>query len=184
MIIGICGKSGSGKSTLAREISYMHDNVIHIDIDLIGHKVLELDEVKQELINSFGEEVINNGNVDRKVLSDLVFNSRNKMNKLSDITWQHMQTILDELINKNKDRIILLDWILLPKTKYFKICDFRILIDVPFEIRKQRITLRDNISQDKIDLRESASIEYDYNDFDFVINDISDEFKRKLVKII
>ena len=54
MIIGICGKSGSGKSTLARQIIKHNKNAIHLDIDEIGHQVLLIDEVKNELEKSFG----------------------------------------------------------------------------------------------------------------------------------
>ena len=63
-------------------------------------------------------------------------------------------------------------------------CDYKILIDIPYEIRKQRIMLRDNITEDKIDLRENASIEYNIEEFDFVINEKTEELKRKLVQFL
>lgn len=67
MIIGISGKSGSGKSTLARKIINKSNNkAIHLDIDKIGHSVLLLPEVKEELIKSFGESIIQKNNIDRK----------------------------------------------------------------------------------------------------------------------
>ena len=68
MIIGISGKSGSGKTTLSNYIKEMSKKeVIHLDIDKVGHKVLLLDEVKEELINTFGENVIDNELIDRKI---------------------------------------------------------------------------------------------------------------------
>ena len=80
MIIGICGKSGCGKSTLANQIIELTDNkAIHLDIDKVGHNVLLLPEVKQELIKSFGESVIQENIVDRKRLGEIVFDSRNEM---------------------------------------------------------------------------------------------------------
>ena len=67
MIIGICGKSGCGKSTLANQIIELTNNkVVHLDIDKVGHSVLLLPEVKEELINSFGESIIKENMVDRK----------------------------------------------------------------------------------------------------------------------
>ena len=184
MLIGICGKSGSGKSTLAREISKFHSNTIHVEIDEIGHDALKNEDVKKELVNNFGKQVVSNEVINRKVLGDIVFSSREKMNRLSDITWNYMQSILDNIIANNKDKIIILDWILLPKTKYFEMCDYKILVDIPYEIRKQRIMLRDNITEDKIDLRENASIEYNIEEFDFVINEKTEELKRKLVQFL
>ena len=94
-----------------------------------------------------------------------------------------MEIEIDRIINKNKDRIIILDWQLLPKTKYLGLCDLKILIDIPYEIRKQRLLKRDNISEEKINLREKASITYNKNDFDYVFNTNDNENIKRLVKL-
>ena len=180
MLIGICGKSGSGKSTLAKQLLEIYPNAIHLDIDKIGHKALLNENVQKELINSFGNGILENEKVNRKKLGDIVFNSRNEMSKLSEITWNYMQEEIDKIISNNKDKIIILDWLLLPKTKYFNMCNIRILIDVDYEIRKKRCMLRDNITEESFDLREKASINYNSDDFDFVIKDIDKEFVRKM----
>ena len=173
MIIGICGKSGSGKSTLARKIIEMYPNSIHVEIDKVGHKALMDENVKKELVKSFGEKLLNDNVVDRKQLGDIVFNSRHEMNKLTDITWEYMQKEINKIIDDNKNNIVILDWLLLPKTKYFDMCDYKVLLDVDYETRKQRCMLRDNISEDKFDLREKNSVDY-YNDFDYVIHDVDE----------
>ena len=41
------------------------------------------------------------------------------MNRLEEITWSFMEQEIDTIINNNKDKIILLDWLLLPRTKFF-----------------------------------------------------------------
>ena len=100
MIIGICGKSGCGKSTLANQIIELTDNkAIHLDIDKVGHRVLLLPEVQEELVSSFGESVVRENSVDRKKLGEIVFDSRKEMNKLSDITWKYMQIEIDNFLN-------------------------------------------------------------------------------------
>lgn len=182
MIIGICGKSGSGKSTLSRTLASNLENATLLDIDKIGHSVLTIPEVKQELINAFGSEILGKDNVDRKKLGEIVFESRKDMQKLSDITWKYMQIEIDKFMSSNEGKIIILDWILLPISKYFEMCDLKVLLDIPYEIRKERAMKRDNISEDKFDLRERASIDFDINNFDYVIKrNNEDEFKR-LVK--
>ena len=183
MIIGICGKSGSGKSTLANQIIELTNNkAIHLDIDKVGHNVLLLPEVKEELINSFGESVIKENIVNRKKLGEIVFNSRNEMNKLSDITWQYMQLEIDKFLKFNKDKIIILDWLLLSISKYFDRCDIKILLDIPYKVRKQRAMKRDNITKEAFDLREKASISYDESDFDYVLKANDKEMVKRLVK--
>lgn len=169
MIIGICGKSGSGKSTIAKLIQTKHSNAVHLDIDKIGHKSHEDEEVKKKLIDTFSNQILTENKIDRKKLSKIVFSSKEEMNKLTNITWDFMEKEIDKFIEENKDKIIILDWLLLPITKYINICDIKILLDIPYEVRKERAILRDNITEEQFDLRETSSIEYDHNDFDIII---------------
>lgn len=178
MIISICGKSGSGKSTLAKKIIEERKNAIHIDIDKIAHQVLTIPEVKQQLQEQF-KDVLTNNEVDRKKLGPIVFSSQENMDTLAQITWPYMEQEIDRIINQNKDKIIILDYLLLPKTKYFEQSDIKILLDIPKEVRKERIVKRDNISEDKFNLRDSSSIEYDKEKFDYVIS--SDDYDIKEV---
>ena len=182
MIIGICGKSGSGKSTIS---NYLKEELgaIHCDIDKIGHYILNLSNVQKDLIDSFGTEIYEDSKINRKKLSQIVFNSIDKMKILEQITWKHMEIEIDKIINENKDKIIILDWQLLPKTKYLNLCDLKILIDIPYKIRKQRLLKRDNISEEKIDLREKASITYNKNDFHYIFNTNDNENIKRLVKL-
>ncbi len=180
MIIGICGKSGSGKSTLSREICNKCLDSIYVDIDKIGHKVLFINDVRDELVKCFGEDIVNDNIVDRKKLGESVFNSRLNMKKLSDITWKYMEKEIDNIISRNKDKVIVLDWILLPITKYFTMCDMKILLCIPYQVRKERAMLRDNISSEDFDLRESASIDFKLDDFDYVIQDNEIDVRRLL----
>ena len=182
MIIGLCGKSASGKGTLARNIVEVKENAIHVDIDKIGHAALEIEEVMIEAVKAFGEKIIIDGKINRKVLAELVFNSRDEMEKLTNITWKHMVEMIDKIIEENKDKIIILDWLLLDKTKYFKRCDLTILINVPYEERLIRAIKRDGITEEDFLLRDSNSGTYDYEMFDYVLSD--EEEIRKMVKII
>jgi dephospho-CoA kinase len=182
MLIGICGKSGSGKSTIS---NYLKEELgaIHCDIDKIGHYVLTLPNVQKDLINSFGTEIYEDEKINRKKLGQIVFNSADKMKTLEQITWKNMEIEIDKVINQNKEKIIILDWQLLSKTKYLSLCDLKILIDIPYEIRKQRLLKRDNISEEKIDLREKESITYNKNDFDYVFYTNDNKNIKRLVKL-
>lgn len=182
MIIGICGNSGSGKTTLANQIIKLTDNkAIHLEIDKIGHKVLLLPEVKKELIKLYGNKILSESDIDRKKLSTIVFDSKIEMDKLTDITWKYMQIEIDNFLENNKNKIVILDWMLLSKSKYFDMCDIKILLNTPYDIRKRRATRRDNISEESFNLRDQASITYNEENFDYVLktNEID---KKKLVK--
>ena len=181
MIIGICGKSGSGKSTIAKQITSRYKNAVHLDIDKIAHKSHKDEEVKQKIISTFTESVLTNNEIDRKKLGRIVFSSKEKMKLLEDITWEFMEKEIDNFINENKDKIIILDYILLPLTKYFDKCKIKILLDIPYHIRKQRVLSRDNITEEQFDLRDSASIQYEVNDFDIVLESEKDDILRRIM---
>ena len=168
MYIGICGLSGSGKSSLAKYLLERYNNYLYVDIDIIGHKVNNLPIVKEELVNTFGD-ILTNNEIDRKKLGRIVFNNKENMKKLEDITWKYMEREIDNIIKDNPN--VIFDWILLPKVKYFNKCDLKILLDIDKDIRKERIIKRDNISEDYFNLRDNSSYEYNYNDFDIILND-------------
>ena len=183
MLIGVCGKSASGKSTLARLLREEKD-AIHIDIDKIGHDVLTIDDVKKELIKTFGDEVLINNEISRKKLGNIVFNSSQAMDKLTEITWKYMQKEIDNIIKINSNKLIILDWLLLPKTKYFKMCDKRILLDIPLEIRIKRAMKRDNITKEQFLLRDNAGINYNEKEFDYVIKNDEEKYLMEMINLL
>lgn len=180
MIIGICGKSGSGKSTIAKQLANSNKNIVHLDIDKIAHLSHKDKYVKEKIINTFTKSILTNNEIDRKKLSIIVFSSKEEIKKLEEITWNFMEKEIDKFIKENKDKIVILDYILLPLTKYFEQCDIKILIDIPYHIRKERVLNRDNISEESFDLRDSSSIEYNKNDFDIILTNEQEDILRRI----
>lgn len=166
MIIGITGKSGVGKSTHAEKFA-KENGCFVIHIDDIGHKVLESDDIKNKLLELFGEDSVVNGLVDRKYIGDLVFANRHLYKSLSDIVWNSMKNEIDILLNSHSN--VILDWILLPHTHYWKMCDKKILVVADESERKVRVMSRDNISTEYLAKRDSAGINYDSIEFDEII---------------
>lgn len=184
MIICVCGKSASGKTTLCQDIQKIQPNSVHIDVDNISHQVLEIKEVQESLANTFGKEVVVNHKVNRQKLGNIVFNSQQQMERLTLITWKYMEQIIDNYIKKYSDKLIIFDWLLLPKTKYFEQSNYKILLEIPFEERLKRALKRDNISEEAFRLREKASLTYDKEGFDLVINSLENKKNfRKLMRL-
>ena len=166
MLIGITGKSGVGKSTYARKLAEENGFYV-IHIDEISHQIMEMPSIKSQLIQIFGDRIIQNGTIDRKYLGDLVFTNRHLYTEMSDIIWGEMKTQINYILSTYND--VILDWILLPHSRYWKMCDKKILITADEELRKEKVMIRDNISKEYLDTRDSASIRYDDFAFDEII---------------
>lgn len=188
MLISIVGKSGSGKSTIAKTLKEFDERVLHVDIDDISHQVLEFPDVQEKLKTGFCPSVVMDHEVQRQVLGRIVFASPEQMDVLTNITWSHMERIIDQIIEANSDKIILLDWLLIPKTKYFEQSDLKIWVDAPYVDRLERVVKRSikeqSITPDYFAKRDNAGIDYEEGKYDIVINNINKEKTQNEVKNI
>lgn len=111
-----------------------------------------------------------------KKLGQIVFSERHsdRVKEFSAVTWEHMKKILDCEIFDN----VIVDWILLPHTKYWKNNAIKILIKPENDkLRYDSLLKRDNVSMEYLQLRDKASIEYNENEFDYIIYNTYDEKK-------
>lgn len=166
MIIGITGKSGVGKTTYANKLSE-NNGFYAVHIDEISHEVMELEYIKVNLIIIFGNEVVKNGMIDRKYLGDLVFTNRHLYQEVSGLIWKETKSRIDLILSNYQN--VILDWILLPNSYYWKMCDKKILIVADEEKRKKKVMERDKISKEYLRKRDLASISYENICFDEVI---------------
>jgi len=110
--------------------------------------------------------------INRKELSKIVFNDEVKMKLLCEATYGFMVKKIDELISD--DKIIILDYALLPKTKYYELCDLKILVQASYDNRSNRVVKRDNVSFEKYSRIDANSVNYSDYYFDYIIENNSD----------
>lgn len=187
MLISLVGKSGSGKTTIANKLKSLDNRIIHIDVDKISHQVLEYPEVVERIKNEILKDAVKDNKIDRKSLGKVVFESSKMMDILTNITWPHMEIIIDELINLNKDKIIILDWLFLPKTKFFINSDLRIWVEANQTDRLERVLLRsksEQITKDYFLKRDKSGIDYEPGKYNIIITNSKDTDIDKEVKLI
>ena len=183
-LILITGKSGSGKTFIAEKIATIL-NAKHINLDEISHKTLEMENVKSFVMSEFSIDVFDeSGNIDRKNLGKKAFLNPESLQKLNNISEKEMEKLIDSEIKNCKQNYLILDYLLLPKMKYFKSATLKILVTSDIQNRKERIIKRDNISEEYFSVREQNSIEFNKKDYDIVIENNEKIDFEKLINTI
>jgi dephospho-CoA kinase len=160
------GKTGSGKSAITRMLNEQ-DKYLVIDVDKINHYLLEQEELKQEIVNRY--KVIEKGKINRKKLGLILYNDKEKMDEYNKLVWMYLEKELDRIIT-NSTKPVIIDWMMLPLTKFYDMCDIRILVESSLEIRLERILKRDNIDKEHFIARDKNGLDYNKEEFDIVID--------------
>ena len=129
MILGVTGPFASGKSYA---VSYFRRKGFGvIDVDTIGHEVLERPNVQTALRKAFGPAVFfESGRVDRKKLGSLVFGRSGPLKKLNHIVHPAMINEVQKRLDlKNAGQVI--DAALLFEMGLDRFCDKIILVSSP-----------------------------------------------------
>ena len=86
----IIGGMGAGKSTARKALT--DEGLPYIDLDKVGHDIHSWETVKEELRETFGDEVFDvEGNVDRRALAAKAFVSPAETRKLNRITMPRIE---------------------------------------------------------------------------------------------
>ncbi|MBU1077532.1 MAG: dephospho-CoA kinase, partial [Spirochaetes bacterium] len=96
--IGITGAIGSGKTRIS-QLFQRHGYAI-IDLDSIGHRILEMHKFKKRVSDQFGKYILKNNRISREKLRKIVFYNPEYLHKLNEI-------IHPELIKQLKKEILI-----------------------------------------------------------------------------
>ena len=163
-IIGILGGIASGKSTVAAEFGKLGCKVI--DCDKIAHELLGEDDIKKQVIESFGPDILNtSGEIDRKKLGDIVFTDAEKLSTLNGIVHppvlQRTEQLIEQYNHQNEVKGIVLDMPLLLEAGFEKRCDRLIFVDCEEKIRADRAQKMGLFDKNKLKIRENFQISLD-----------------------
>jgi len=163
-IIGILGGVGSGKSSVAAEFAKLGCAVI--DADKIAHELLEKKAVREKIVASFGQAILDStGEIGRKELADIVFADPDKLSLLEKIIHPVVLERAEELINKYNSqeqvKAIVLDMPLLAEVGWDKRCDRLIFVDCKRQLRTERAKKMGVFSENRLKIRENFQISLD-----------------------
>ncbi len=177
--IGITGNIASGKSQVENIIESLGYKVT--DADKINRFLLEndnyvIEKIKQEFRNY---DIIENNNISRKKLANIIFNSEEKKKILENILHKKIFEKINEFYYKNKDeKFVFVSMALLFETNSQSNFDKIIFVSSNENIRFERLLKRNNInaslakkiinSQGKEELKINKSDYIIYNNSDLV----------------
>ena len=185
-LVGITGGSGCGKSYLS---SLLREKGIPvIDCDLVSREVMgKGTPCEKEVLEYFGDEILENGEIARRKLGKIVFSDPEKLKKLNEITHKYILADIYNKMEQEEDDIICADGATLIESGIE--CDILAGILADKEVRISRIMERDGLSKEDARLRIEAqkADEFYIENCDFVIYNNSgeidiDEFIKRITK--
>ncbi|MGA2915166.1 MAG: dephospho-CoA kinase [Sedimentisphaerales bacterium] len=163
-IIGIMGGIASGKSAVAKELAKLGCAVI--DADEIAKELLGNEDVKKLLKNRFGSGIFDeNGEIDRKKLSGIVFSSAESVKDVNAVIHPRVLDKTEKLIEQYRRqptiKAIVLDMPLLAEVGWEKRCDKLIFVQCDEEIRLKRAQKKGVLDENELKKRENFQISLD-----------------------
>ncbi len=142
LIIALTGGIGAGKSSAAQYFSDLGARVV--DADQLARVAIERGSAGfDEVILRFGEKIMRDGDIDRKVLAEVIFSDPQAKEDLEAIVHPRVRELFAEVVSDLEAHEILIYEIpLLVETGAAANFDLVITVEADLEIRKERLRKR------------------------------------------
>ena len=139
LVVGLTGGIGAGKSTVAQFFAEL--GALVIDADQLARMAIERgSDGFAEVMLRFGDEVIVNGDIDRKKLAEIVFSDPQARKDLEAIIHPRVQALFAEAVaDLDIDDILIYEIPLLVETGAAAKFDYIITVESDIELRKARL---------------------------------------------
>ncbi len=140
VVIGITGEPGAGKSALARQLAGLGASLI--DVDELGHELIETTPVKRRLVEEFGDDIVSDeGEIDRRKLGKKAFANAASTAKLNEIVHPKLAAKVKTLAKK-AGNFVVIDAGLLHELGLGELCTTTIYVRASRESRVARVAER------------------------------------------
>ncbi|MBI2149813.1 MAG: dephospho-CoA kinase [Acidobacteria bacterium] len=178
--VGLTGGIATGKTTVGQMFVELGCHLI--DSDRITHQLFEPGQaVHMGVVRAFGERVLaEDGSIDRKVLSEIVFNDPDARTKLNGIVHpavtQRQSDWLKEIEAKDPGGIAIVDAALMLEVGTYRNYDKVIVVTCSTEVQKRRLRDRSGLPEEQMDarIRSQMPVDEKVKHADFVIDNSGD----------
>jgi len=163
--VGITGGIGSGKSTIARIFRILGIPIYNADTKakwLMAHNT----QLKESIVNAFGEDSFVGNSLNRIYLAERVFNDKKLVSELNSLVHPQVAVDFERWCTEQKADYIIKEAALLIETGSSSDLDYMILVTAPEKLRIDRIKNRDpqrsleqikNIMQNQINVEDAKA---------------------------
>ena len=139
LVVGLTGGIGAGKSTVAQFFAEL--GALVIDADQLARMAIERGtDGFADVMLRFGDEVIVNGDIDRKKLAEIVFSDAQARKDLEAIIHPRVQALFAEAVaDLDIDDILVYEIPLLVETGAASKFDYIVTVESELELRKERL---------------------------------------------
>ncbi len=176
LVVALTGGIGAGKSTVAQNFAEL--GALVIDADQLALMAIERgSDGFAEVLLRFGDEIILNGDIDRKKLAEIVFSDEAARKDLEKIIHPRVQAIFAEAVEDlEHDDILIYEIPLLVETDAAEKFDYVITVEADMKLRKERL-LKKGLYISQIEKRMAAQATQESREAiaDYVIRNDGDE---------
>ena len=176
LVVALTGGIGAGKTLAAQYFSDLGARVV--DADQLARVAIERGSTGfDEVILRFGEEILRDGDIDRKALAQIIFSDPQAKEDLEAIVHPRIRELFSEVVSDlQPEEILIYEIPLLAETGSAKNFDLVTTVEADLEIRKDRLRKRGMfISEIERRLANQASREEREALADYVITNDGDE---------
>jgi dephospho-CoA kinase len=152
---GITGGIGSGKTTVCKLFEQLGVPVYYAD-DRAKYLMQNEPFVIDALMRAFGADIYTDGTLNRKLLADRAFNSKEQVAKLNSIVHPAVFLDNDKWLGEQQAKgvpYVIKEAALLIETGSYKKLDKLIVVTAPEDVRIKRIQARDNSTEEEVRAR-------------------------------
>ncbi|MDO4191238.1 MAG: dephospho-CoA kinase [Bacteroidales bacterium] len=156
-LVGITGGIGSGKSVVSKIIRTIGLPVY--DSDLGARRLMEHDEdVKQQIIKTFGNDLYATGSLNRPLLASIVFGHNDRIETVNAIVHPAVKRDFLQWAKQQPSSVVFIESAILFESHFNNFMNHMVVVTAPYELRLQRAMNRDHATRRQVEARIEAQM--------------------------
>lgn len=155
--IGITGGIGSGKSVVCDLLRNMGYPVFDTDREakwLMANSA----ELREKLIDAFGENTFQDGELNRSYLASVIFGNREALLKMNAIVHPAVREYFCKWSTTHRCDIVFFESAILFESDFFRVADQTWVVTAPDQLRLLRTVKRDNTTPGQVESRMKSQL--------------------------